>query len=138
MDEWTQFDVAAVREAMPTDMAVLYSSWLDANPTKSTRLAGIVAEILARFRATVATVPDLVMDAAIDTIPTSGFRHALNLAIFTLGMEMGVEFAPEVSGPVNRADVWLRMVASGAVKPVGMAAVGTPSYVAREVGERAI
>jgi hypothetical protein len=35
-------DEAAVQAAMPTDMAVLYATWVDANPAKATRLSAIV------------------------------------------------------------------------------------------------
>ncbi len=130
--------MAAVEAALPTDMKTLHKAWVDANPSKATRLAGIVAEVLERFRAAVETDPLAVMDDDPDTVPTTGFRHAVDLAIFTLGMEMGVQFAPEVSGPVNRADVWLRMVGSGTTRAVPASVVGTPSYVRREEEERAI
>ena len=142
MDGWTRFDLAAVQAAMPTDMAVLYATWVDANPAKATRLSAIVAGVLRRFRAVVETAPDVVMDEDPDTVPTTGFEYAVDMAIFRLGMEMGVQFAPEVSGIMTRIDVWLRMVASGSTRALPVAGVeetaGTPRYAGRDAGERAI
>lgn len=121
-------------------MAVLYATWVDANPAKATRLSAIVASVLQRFRAVVETAPGVVMDEDPDTVPTTGFEYAVDLAIFRLGMEMGVQFAPEVSGVMNRADVWLRMVASGSTRALPVAGVaevaGTPSYSRKTVFRR--
>ena len=136
MGAWTQLTADVVRNALPTDMATLYGSWVDANPGKANRLAELVAEVVATYREAVAVNPLNVMDSATDTVPTTGFRHALNTVIFNLGMEMGVQFDPSVYTLTTRADIWLRMVQSGSVAPVPSAAgEGTPSFVAPEEEE---
>jgi hypothetical protein len=127
--------LAAVTEAMPTDMGALYRSWVDANPGKAGRLGQLVAETVATFREAVAANPACVLNDEPDTVPTAGFRHALNCVIFYLGMELGVQFAPEVYTLTMRADIWLRMVSSGTLNPVKTGDGRTPSYAAPE-GER--
>jgi hypothetical protein len=109
-------------------MAVVYRSWLDANPGKAGRLAELVAETVASFREAVRTQSAVAMADDETMIPATGYRHALNLILFNLGMEMGVEFAPEVYSLNVQANIWLRMVQTGKVKPVAEQAAGTPSY----------
>ena len=122
--------MAGVLNALPTDLAALYAKWIDANPGKSNRLSELVNEQVAAFRAAVATQPENVLDVALNTVPTTGYRHALTLAIFSLGMEMGVQFAPEVYTLVSRADIWLRMVQTGTLHPLALndGYLGTPTY----------
>ena len=129
MGAWTELTVAVVTNALPTDMATLYGSWVDANPAKANRLNEIVAETVALFRQAVATNPACEVDPNPDVVPTTGFRHALNYVIFNLGMEMGFQFAPGVYTLMTRADVWLRMVESGTINPVlPVGADSSPSY----------
>src|ERR1035437_9426108 len=110
-------------------MATLYASWIDVNPGKAGRLGELVAETVATYRAAVASNLRNVLDVALNTVPATGFRHALNQIIFNLGMEMGVQFAPEVYSLITRADIWLRMVESGTVTPGETTdGRGTPSY----------
>jgi hypothetical protein len=119
---------------MPTDMAVLYQAWLDANPSKVNRLAEIVAETVLTFRTAVESQPSNVMDPDLTKIPVTGFRHAQNLVLFTLGMEMGIDFAPEVYSLNVQANIWLRMVGTGKLKALAdetVAGEGTPSYCVR-------
>ena len=62
-------------------------------------------------------------------VPTTGFRYALNYVLFNLGMEMGVQFAPEVYALTTRADIWLRMVQGGTINPVlPVGEASSPSY----------
>ncbi len=130
-EAWTELTVDVVKKAMPTDLATLYQTWLDANLAKANRLSELVAEAVATFRQAVAANPLNVMDATTNTVPTTGFRHALNLVIFNLGMEMGVQFAPQVYTLTTRGDIWLRMVQSGTIKPVDTTeGEGSPSYQA--------
>lgn len=136
MDGWSQFGVDTVMAAMPTDMEVLHSAWVDANPTKATRRAEIVAAVRERFRAVMRAAPHVVMDEDPNTVPTSGLDYAVDTVIFRLGMEMGVKFAPEVTALMTRIDVWLRMVASGATSALPQVDTGTPSYVGRDPCER--
>jgi len=127
--DWTELTVATVMNALPTDMATLYASWIDVNPAKVARLGELVAETVATYRAAVAANPRNELDLALNTVPATGFRHALNQIIFNLGMEMGVQFAPEVYSLITRADIWLRMVESGTLTPVETnEGHGTPSF----------
>ncbi len=126
---WTELTVAVVASALPTDMGTLYASWVDANPAKSNRLTELVAETRELFRQAVAGNAQCVVDVNPNTVPTTGFRHALNSVIFNVGMEMGVQFAPEVYTLITRADIWLRMVQNGGINPVDTASGGnSPSY----------
>ena len=129
MDAWTGLTVAVVMNAMPTDMATLYASWVDANPSKVNRLQEIISEVLGAFRQAVASNPVCELNDDETTVPVAGFRHALNSVYHTLGMEMGMQFNAEVSSLLTRADIWVRMVAAGEINPLGDdVGAGTPSY----------
>ncbi len=130
MSGWTELTVAKVEAGLPTDMGALYLAWLEGNPSKSTRLAEIVAETVVSFREAVNTQRGVVIDEDPTMIPATGYRHAFNLVVFSLGMEMGVEFAPAVYTLNVQANIWLRMVQTGKMRPVawGLTAAGTPSY----------
>lgn len=93
MSAWVEFTVAAVQNAMPTDLAALYASWVDANPGKANRLAELVAEELTTVREAVAANPANALDPNMNMVPATGFRHALNTVMFNVGMEMGAQFA---------------------------------------------
>jgi len=125
---WTQFTVETVMNGMPTDMGNLYRSWVDANPSKTNRLEELVAETLGIFRESVSTQQWVVMVEDPTMIPVTGFRHALNLVVFNLGMEMGVQFSPEVYGLNVQANIWLRMVQDGSLRPVESPSAGSPTY----------
>jgi len=131
---WTELTVAKVEAGLPTDMGNLYRSWVEANPSKASRLAEIVAETLVLFREAVNTQRGVVMDEDPTMIPETGYRHAFNLVVFNLGMEMGVQFAPEVYSLFVQANIWLRMVQTGKMRPVEWetTVVGTPRYARRE------
>jgi hypothetical protein len=129
MAAWTELTASVVSNALPTDMGTLYASWIDANPAKANRLTELVGETRELFRQAVAGNPQCEVDADPNTVPTTGFRHALNTVIFNLGMEMGVQFAPEVYTLVTRADIWLRMVQNGGINPANTTAgANSPSY----------
>jgi hypothetical protein len=130
MSAWTEFSVDAVLNAMPTDMGNLYRSWVEGNPGKADRLSEIVTETVRTFREAVAVYPWYETPPTETGVPSTGWRHALNLVTFNLGMEMGVQFAPEVYSLFTQANIWLRMVQTGKMRPVGVAgaAAGTPSY----------
>ena len=71
------------------------------------------------------------MDPDLSKVPASGFRHALDMIIFNIGMEMGVQFAPEVYSLITQANVWLRMVQTGKIRAVDtIGDGGTPRYEA--------
>jgi hypothetical protein len=126
---WTPVTVATVSAAMPTDFEVAYMAWIVANPTKSTRLANIVAMVVRMFRTAVKAQVGYDPDTDPTTVPDAALLHAQNLVLFELGMEMGVALEPQVYNLYTQANVWLRMVARGALKiDVGDVGVGTPSY----------
>jgi hypothetical protein len=78
----------------------------------------------------VETQEGIAMDEDLTMIPRTGYRHAFNLVVFNLGMEMGVQFAPEVYSLNMQANIWLRMVQTGKLRPVPRepTAAGTPCY----------
>jgi hypothetical protein len=125
---WTELTVAVVRNAFPTDLATLYASWVDANPAKANRLNEIIAEVLRTFRTAVEANPANRLDENSDTVPSTGFLHALHTVIFCIGMEMGVQFAPEVYGLNVQANIWLRMVQNGGIPVDTTEGEGSPSY----------
>ena len=134
MSGWQVLTTETVENALPTEMNNLHRSWVDANPTKTNRLAEIVTEIVNTFRAAVAVYPWYVMDPDLTKVPVSGFRHALDMVIFNLGMEMGVQFAPEVYNLITQANVWLRMVQTGKIRAVETSGDGgTPRYSQKTV-----
>ena len=128
MADWTAVTEALALNAMPTDMGALYAAWINDNPAKATRLAEIVLETVAVFRANVESNPANIMDADPTKVPTSGFRHALNEILFNLGMEMGVKFSTGVDALNARAQMWLRAVQSGNITATMAGANPTPSY----------
>ncbi len=121
---------------MPTDYEIAYRAWLDANPIKATRLASIVAVTVRTFRSAVRAQLGYDADPDVTTVPDEALLHAEDLVLFKLGMEMGMSFAPQVYNLYNQAHIWLRMVASGAIKIDVGGAIGTPSYVAASREER--
>ena len=129
--------VATVSAAMPTDFSVAYAAWLQANPAKADRLASIVAATVATFRGAVRAQLGYDPDPDGTTIPDQAQHHAENLVLFKLGMEMGMAFEPQVYNLYNQANIWLRMVAGGAIKIDVGDGVGTPSYEAPE-GKRCL
>jgi len=137
MSGWKELTSETVLNALPTDMGNLYRSWVDANPTKTSRLGEIVAETVNMFREVIEVYPWYVMDPDLAKVPVSGFRHALDMIIFNLGMEMGVQFAPEVYSLITQANVWLRMVQTGKIRAVDtIGDGGTPRF--QPAAERSI
>lgn len=130
MTTWTSFTLAVVTNTLPSDLEQLRVNWVTAHPEKANRLAEIVEEVRKTFRDAVLSNRLNVMDSATDTVPTIGFRHALNLAIYNLGMEMGAQMAADADNVVTRAEIWLRMVEGGTI-PIPCdeeARGGTPTY----------
>lgn len=120
--------VATAMEAMPTDYAVAYAAWLDANPTKSARLSTIVAAMVSAFRSAVRAQVGYDPDSDPTTVPDQALHHAENLVLFKLGMEMGIALEPQVHNLYNQANIWLRMVAGGAIKIDVGSVGGRPTY----------
>jgi len=131
MTTWTPFTVDVVKNALPSDMGQLYANWITAHPEKANRLAEIVDETRRTFRDAVSTNPRNLIDTETDTVPTVGFRHALNMLFFNLGMEMGAQLGPDAHSQYLRADLWLRMVQTGGIPFMPVDADqrgGTPSF----------
>ena len=131
-DAWTELTEDVVRNAFPTDVWTLYTSWVDANPAKVNRFIEVIAEVRRTYRRAVEANSANRVDANPNTIPSTGFRHALNTVIFNIGMEMGIQFAPEVYSLLTRADIWLRMVQNGSIPIDETVGEGSPSYVPPE------
>ena len=136
MTTWTPFTLAVVTNALPTALAQTYANWVIANPGKANRLGEIVEETRKAFRDAVGTNPLNLMDGDLETVPNVGYRHAVDLVIYTLGRETGAELGADAYNQAMRADVWLRMVENGGI-PIPCDAElrgGTPSY--QTPGER--
>ncbi len=135
MSGWTALTASKVEAVLPTDMGNLYRSWVEGNPSKGGRLVELVASTVEAFREAVKTQRWVVMHEDPTMIPATGYQHAVNLVVFNLGMEMGVQFAPEVYSLHTQANIWLRMVQAGTMRPVEWsmtaAGVGSPQYQAR-------
>jgi hypothetical protein len=134
MTTWTPFTLSVVLHALPSDMEQLRQNWVTAHPEKANRLAEIVEETRRAFRDAVTANRANIVDPMPDTVPTIGFRHALNLAIYNLGMEMGAQMAADADNVVTRAEIWLRMVENGGI-PISVDPElrgGTPSYKRRQ------
>ena len=83
---------------------------------------------MATIRSAVSANPANVLDADVTKVPMVVFRHALNVILFNLGMEMGVQFSAEVYSLYVRSDIWLREVQRGEI-PVRADVRGPkPSY----------
>jgi hypothetical protein len=131
---WTQLTITEVQAAMPTELGPLYASWIVAHPEKDGRLDELTAEAVDLCRAAVAAGSVNALDADETKVPVSGYRHMLNMIFFNLGMEMGIDFEPEVHRVMTRADVWLRGVQLGSINVAGEeSTVPSPSY---KVGTR--
>ena len=127
-EAWTALTVETVLNAMPSDLKTLYASWVEANPSKANRLGELVDEVRRTFRSAVEANPANQLDVNPETVPVTGFRHAINSVIFNLGMEMGAEFSSAVDGLITRADIWLRMVQNGGIPIDSAAGEDSPTY----------
>ena len=133
-ETWTALTISEVQDAMPTELEPLYASWIVAHPEKDGRLEELTEETVAVCRAAVAAGAVNALDPDPTKVPISGFRHMLNIIFFNVGMEMGVDFEPEVHRVMTRADIWLRGVQLGTINVAGEeSTVPSPSY---KVGTR--
>ena len=134
MDAWTELTSTEVLAAMPTDLSALYAQWVDVDPARSARVVALTEETVAVCRAAVAARYPGLLDPDETKVPMAGIRHLLNLVIFNLGMEMGIQFAPEVFTLFQRADTWLRGLEFGTVGLAAGTAEPEPSYEVPETG----
>jgi hypothetical protein len=129
MSSWIPLTEADVADALPTAMVASYEAWVTANPDKEDRLGEMTLESVATCRAAVSSGSPLALDSDVTTVPTSGYRHMINMVVFNLGMEMSFEFMQSFYALVTRADIWLRSVQVGSITiPMADGTVPSPSY----------
>jgi len=139
MSNWSPLTEADVAEALPTDMVASYEAWVLANPDKEGRLGELTLEVVATCRAAVQSGSPAALDPDESKVPTSGYRHMVNTAIFHLGVEMNFEFTQNFYSLVTRADIWLRGVQVGSIPiPVDDGAQSSPSYEPPEPAGRVL
>ena len=115
MSTWTPFTDDVVLAAMSVDMRTAYDAWIVAHPEKADRLMVLVADTLANFRDAVAANLANWIDPELDTVPSVGLRHAVNVTLFSLAAEMSFTLPAELATQVTRADIWLRLVQNGTI-----------------------
>ena len=139
MSNWTTLTEADVADALPTDMVASYEAWVLANPDKEGRLGVLTLEMVATCRTAVESGSPAALHPDETTVPTSGYRHMINMAIFHLGVEMSFEFAQNFYSLVTRADLWLRAVQVGSIPiPAAGGAQPSPSYEPPEPAGRVL
>jgi len=89
MAVWVPFTPDEVLKAMPAFIVTRYQAWIVSIPAKQGRLAEIVAEVRTIFREAVRANPANVLDPAADTVPAAGLHYAVDMAAYTLIVEMG-------------------------------------------------
>ena len=89
MAAWVPFTEAVFRNALPVFVLDAHAVWVAANPTKAARMSEIVESVRTMFREAVQANPLNVVDAEADTIPAAGLQYAVDLAAYTLWVEMG-------------------------------------------------
>ena len=134
MEAWVQLTSSEVLAAMPTDLSALYAQWVDVDPARAARVVALTEETVAVCRAAVAARYPGLLDSDETKVPMAGLRHLLNLVIFNLGMEMGVQFAPEVFTLFQRADTWLRGLEFGTVGLAAGTEEPAPTYESPATG----
>ena len=139
MSNWVALTESDVSAAMPTDMAAMYETWITEHPEKEGRLGELTLEVVATCRAAVQSGSPAALDPDETKVPTSGYRHMINTAIFNLGVEMNLEFAQNFYSLVTRADIWLRGVQVGSVViPAADGSLPSPSYEPPEPAGRVL
>jgi hypothetical protein len=129
MSNWVSLIEADVADALSTDMVASYEAWVVANPDKEGRRGDLTLEVVATCRAAVQSGSHAALDPDETQVPTSGYRHMINTAIFHLGVEMNYEFTQNFYSLVTRADIWLRGVQVGSIPiPADDGALPSPSY----------
>lgn len=111
--DWIALDSTKALSDMPTDLRTLYDAWILANPSKSSRIASIAADVTAEFRDAIQTNPANILNADESTIPTSCVRHAEIILYSTLMNEMGATPSASDLQAAVRADIFLRQIGYG-------------------------
>ena len=129
MSSWVALTETDVAEALPTDMVTSHDAWVVANPEKEGRLGELTLEAVATCRAAVESGSPWALDSDETTVPTSGYRHMINMVTFNLGIEMSYVFPEAFYALVTRADIWLRSVQAGSITiPTADGTLPSPSY----------
>ena len=128
--EWVELTIETVLAHLPTDVKARYQAWIENNPGKENRLEEITANTLREFRDAIKSVPANSWHPDENFIPQSAVRHAENVIVFTLAMEMGLPITTAGTHAVTAANIYLRQIPYGRIKmrAEGQAAEGTPSY----------
>jgi hypothetical protein len=84
------------------------------------RLEAWRAQTVAAYRQAVQNNPACELNEDENTVPKTGFFHALNVIFFNLGMEMGVEMDDVANSLMIRADLWKSAVEHGEINPLGL------------------
>lgn len=128
LEGWLAFTLAVLEDTLPSDVLSHYATWVAADPAREGRLEALIEETRDTFRAAVALNPANEVDTNPDTVPTLGFRHAVNTVMVNLLIATAGELGPETYSLLTRAEIWLRMVQRGEIAFGGAITAGTPSY----------
>ncbi|HMO51242.1 MAG TPA: hypothetical protein PKA21_08960 [Kiritimatiellia bacterium] len=110
---WVEITLADVIAHLPTDIKVRHDEWLATYPEKADRLATLTANTIREFRDAIKSNPANVVDPRETYLPQSAVRHAENIIIFNLAMEMGVDIDSAGNSARTSADVFLRQIPYG-------------------------
>jgi hypothetical protein len=110
---WIEFTVEEVEAHLPTDLRALYDNWIASYPEKAHRLEELTSNTLREFRDALKSVATNRVDPRETYLPQSAIRHAENIVIFTLAMEMGVQLTTSANSARTSADVFLRQLPLG-------------------------
>ncbi|MGA0333584.1 MAG: hypothetical protein ACO3NW_06475 [Kiritimatiellia bacterium] len=128
MSAWVSLTAEKVWDGLPVELQQIYADWIGEYPAKEGRLEALVEENVQLFRAAVEAHPFAVLDPEMDRIPLTGYHHAFYMVWNALALELGASMPSGLDVRVTRADIWLRMVQTGALNPVSSQTGSIPSY----------
>lgn len=127
---WVTVDAAQVLGVMPPDDVTGYEAWLVSYPAKAGRLAALTSQVLAEFRAGIATNPVNVLDRDVTKLPETCIRYCDTLVLFYLKVEMKAVISSGEMLAIEKAEIFLRQLFySHFVVAADGGAGATPSYV---------
>lgn len=110
---WVEITLADVIAHLPTDIKARHDEWVVTYPDKANRLAEITNNTIREFRDAIKSNPENVVDPRETYLPQSAVRHAENIIIFNIAMEMGVVIDSSGNSARTSADVFLRQIPYG-------------------------
>lgn len=126
---WVTVDAAQVLGVMPPVDVPVYEAWLVSYPAKVGRLAALTSQVLAEFRAGIATNPANVLDPDEAKLPETCIRYCDTLVLFYLKVEMKAEISAGEMLAIEKAEIFLRQLFySHFVVAADGGAGPTPSY----------